>query len=296
MIEIRLRNRLRPADLTPKIGKVLGPHDYDILLTGPTRIYKPDGRPLAAYLPNTLTEYTQNPTIYGILHDLRKLKTTNRELASATRAIPYGTTGHADSKRTPSIVVGALDPTAHQKFCRLSAWTGKNVPSWQALAPLLRAVAAQLRAHVPDRYAAQASVASRTDKAWVVPGTPFTTVTVNNTYSTGMHTDKGDLDAGFSTIACLRRGTYMGGQLMFPEYRVAVDMHDGDLLLMDAHDWHANAAIVCPCGTRLFGPCDLCGAERISVVSYFRTRMAECGDAEQEATRTRRTREKVDSG
>jgi hypothetical protein len=155
---------------------------------------------------------------------------------------------------------------------------------------------------VPARYAAQLVEATRTEPDWVIPGTPFTTVTVNNTWPTGMHTDKGDLDAGFSTIAVLRRGGYTGGQLMFPEYRVAVDLADGDLILMDAHEWHANAEIRCWCFAdeperkRLFGWCDTskggCGAERISVVSYFRTEMTKCGTAEDEMARAARTRER----
>jgi hypothetical protein len=85
---------------------------------------------------------------------------------------------------------------------------------------------------------------------------------------------------------------------MFPEYRVAVDLQDGDLILMDAHEWHANAAIFCRCPTgnkRLFGWCDPakggCGAERISVVSYFRTAMVQCGTEAEERARAARTRE-----
>src|SRR6266705_3309277 len=89
----------------------------------------------------------------------------------------------------------------------------RHLPEWETLRPLLMAVAAHLQAHVPDRYAAQLAEADRTDPAWVVPGTPFTTVTVNNTWPTGVHTDKGDLDAGFSTITCLRQGPYTCGHL-----------------------------------------------------------------------------------
>jgi hypothetical protein len=60
-------------------------------------------------------------------------------------------------------------------------------------------------------------------------------------------------------------------------------MGNGDLLLMDAHEWHANTDIVCSCGNTLFGLCEACGAERISVVSYFRTAMVGCADANTEA-------------
>jgi hypothetical protein len=70
---------------------------------------------------------------------------------------------------------------------------------------------------------------------------------------------------------CLRRGTYTGGVLVFPRLRVAVDLQDRDLILMDAHEWHGNTAIA-----------GLPDAERISVVSYYRSAMATCGTPDQE--------------
>jgi hypothetical protein len=146
---------------------------------------------------------------------------------------------------------------------------------------------------VNDRYEAQMAEIDRTHPDWVVPGTPFTTITVNNTYPTGVHTDKGDLDAGFSTIAVLRRGSYTGGRFVFPEFRVAVDLQDGDLILMDAHQWHGNTALVCACGDKRTSSCRACGAERISVVSYFRTAMTSCGSEEEENQRAVEYREKT---
>lgn len=289
MIEIRLRTRTSAAHIQSLTGKVLGPADYDVLLTGATTVRKPDGRPLAVYLPGALAEHAQDEANYEVLHSLKGATSSNRGLASGSRRLRRGSEG-AYASRTESLpiastVIGSVDPMGQQRYCRLTAWTGRNLPQWEQLHPLLRAIAEQLRAHVPDRYAVQAAEIAKADPAWVVPGTPFTTITVNNSYSTGVHTDKGDLEAGFSTIACLRRGTYTGGQLVFPEYRVAVDMHDGDLLLMDAHDWHGNCAMTCGCGERLKGPCTECGAERISIVSYMRSKVAECGSPAEEAAR-----------
>jgi hypothetical protein len=58
------------------------------------------------------------------------------------------------------------------------------------------------------------------------------------------------------------------------------------LLLMDAHEWHGNTEMACNvCGDVIGGTRfhDSCEVERISVVSYFRTKMTECGSAEEEA-------------
>lgn len=291
MIELRVRNRVTAALLEANAGKVLGPADYDVLLTGPARVLTPTGKPLCIYLPGALHTTLDQAEVYEVLHSLRKLRTDNRGQASGSAKILYG--AHSTRRRAlnvPSTLLGSVDPIGAQRYCRLTAWTGRNLPQWETLHPLLRQIAAHLAEWVPDRHAAQAAAAARTHPEWLIPGTPFTTVTINNTWPTGQHVDRGDLDAGFSTIACLRRGTYTGGQLIFPEYRTAVDLHHGDLILMDAHQWHANAAITCTCGNRLTGPCKGCGAERISIVSYFRTEVAHCGTAAQEAARAEHDR------
>jgi hypothetical protein len=290
--ELRLRSRVADSAIRESLaGKVLGAADFDVLLTGPARLIKPDGRPLCVYLPGALAAQVADPVTYDVLHSLRGMVTKNRGAASGTPRLDPTGRGRSYAAETPSMVVGAVDALGQQRYCRQTSWTARNLPYWQQLHPLLRAVAGHLAEHVPDRYANQAAQAAVSDAAWIVPGTPFSTVTVNNTYPTGVHTDRGDLDAGFSTIACLRRGPYTGGQLVFPAYRVAVDMHDGDLLLMDAHDWHGNTTIVCGCGERVRAPCESCGAERISVVSYFRTKIAQCGSPDEEYERAVRLRE-----
>ena len=278
--------------MAEKVGKILTPADYNMLLTGPCLVRKPNGQPLAIYLPDAMpTELRELG--YPILNELRSSTTQNRGMASGTKRVGSTEHGRTDSLPVPSAIIGAFDPSGPQQFCRLTAWTGQETEKFAALQPLFEWVGEQMRTHVADRWQAQMSYVEKTDPAWTIPGTPFTTITVNNTYPTGVHTDKGDLDAGFSTIFCLRRGFYTGGCLTFPEYRVAVDMQDGDLILMDAHEWHGNTQLNCACGgpprTKAGnpGPCSKCGAERISVVSYYRTKMAACGTPADEAARQR---------
>lgn len=287
MIDLRLRTRIADDGVREIAGRVLGPRDFDLLLTGsgPVRVRMPDNRPLCVYLPAALSGVFTDDT-YRVLHAIRAHTTSNRGDASGTRRLYRGTDGarssRSESMRVASAMIGTMDPMGQQRYCRLSSWTGRNLPDWELLHPPLRKIGELLQQHVPDRWAAQMARVINTHDEWVIPGTPFSTVTVNNTYPTGVHTDKGDLDEGYSTIACLRRGTYTGGQLVFPAYRLAVDLRDGDLLLMDAHQWHGNVPIVCACGTTLNGPCKTCTAERISVVSYYRTKVEECGTADEE--------------
>jgi len=192
--------------------------------------------------------------------------------------------------------------------CRLTAFTAQQIEQWDQLLPMFKEVARLFEEHVPDRFAVQAEEARKTHDEWIIKGTPFTTITVNNTYPTGIHTDKGDLDAGFSTLVALRRGNYTGGWLTFPQYGVAADMQDGDLLLMDAHEWHGNTPLLCEgCEEPLRKPEHMCeetqekakfygmqpvSPERVSIVSYFRTKMVSCGTADEENARRESAAEK----
>ncbi|MFO0926381.1 MAG: hypothetical protein U0736_04990 [Gemmataceae bacterium] len=112
----------------------------------------------------------------------------------------------------------------------------------------------------------------------VIEDTAFTTVTVNQTWQTAVHTDKGDLPEGFGVITMLRRGDYRGGYLVFPKYRVAVDLGDRDVLLADVHESHGNTAITHRSDD----------AERISCVLYFRRHMTRCGSWRVEQRKARR--------
>lgn len=292
MISIRVRSRVPKEELDAKVGKVIGDDAYNVLLTGPTRVFMPDGKPLCVYLPGAMDGYITEEQ-YAVLHSLRTDMTNNRGPASGTRGAKVGQQKRTYFGHVSSNILGAFDPGGTFKFCRLTAWTGRHLPEWQLLQPVLQRVAKQMQDHVPERYAAQMEEIDRTHPDWVVPGTPFTTITVNNTYPTGVHTDKGDLDKGFSTIFTLRRGSYTGGRFVFPEFRVAVDLQDGDLILMDAHQWHGNTAITCACGKRITRFCPDCEAERISVVSYMRTAMTKCGSEAEEVQRAIEYRERT---
>jgi len=279
MIEARIKTKIPQAELEEKKGKILTGTDLNLVLTGPSRLFRPDGKPMCVYLPGALKQ--TSPDVYPILTAIR-MKSDNRGLASGTKRINAGGT-RTRAMPVLSGVLGAIDPTPRRPYCRLNAYSREHLDQWHALFPLLQKMSSHFEEFVPDRHANQARQIARTPMEWYVPGTVFTTITVNNTYSTGVHIDGGDLDEGFSCLAVFRRGNYTGGLLTFPEYRVGVDMRDGDLILMDAHQWHGNTAIFCSCGHQLKeGPCDECDAERISVVAYYRTKMAECASKAQE--------------
>lgn len=180
MIEARLRTRIPADELEAKVGKVLGEADFNAILTGPAKLLKPNGHPLVVYLPGALLDQANDPDIYATFHSLKGMRTGNRGAASGSRRVKSGTGNKSRALPVPSSIIGAFDSAGHQKYCRLTAWTGANLPQWETLRPFLLGIARHFEDHLPDRYGIQMEQARATYPEWVVPGTPFTTVTVNN--------------------------------------------------------------------------------------------------------------------
>jgi hypothetical protein len=74
--------------------------------------------------------------------------------------------------------------------------------------------------------------------------TRLSTVTQNLNYRTSAHRDAGDCRAGMGVITINRSGSFYGGALCFPEYRCAVRVEEGDVLLADVHALHGNRPIL----------------------------------------------------
>jgi hypothetical protein len=126
---------------------------------------------------------------------------------------------------------------------------------------------------LPWRWNNQYEASKKIDPAFLVPDTVFTTVTVNKTFRTAAHLDAGDFSDGLSNLCVLSNdGRYTGGYLVLPEYRAAINVRPGDLLLINNHEViHGNTPIVCEEGS-----------ERISLVCYLREGMLDLGSKQYE--------------
>lgn len=284
-VDIRLRTRVSDAELEEKVGKVLTDADYNLLPTSDCVVRKPDGKILLIYRRAIIPEELREQA-WPILDEFKHSLTSNRGLASGTPRLPSASGKRSYAMNVPSSIIGSFEPTGPKQFCRVTAWTGRETEKFETLQPLLRFIGDRMKIDARERWAAQMEKVAETHPDWVIPGTPFTTVTINHTYPTGVHTDKGDLDAGISTLAVFREGEFSGGTLVFPEYRIGVSMQDRDLLLMDAHSFHGNTQFDPPVRRLMSGRLEEDpGFSRISVVAYFRTQMPSCGSAVDEASR-----------
>ena len=170
---------------------------------------------------------------------------------------------------TTSNIIGYFDkPDRNIKInppqCRKTAFTAQEVEKWKNSVPLIRAIDAQFKFLIPDKYATQYKRAHKTP--FVIKGTAFSTVTINYNWRTALHKDAGDLKDGFGNLVVLEEGKYEGGYTGYPQYSVCVDVRQGDFLGMDVHEWHCNTKIK-PI-TKDY--------TRLSLVAYLREKMIRC--------------------
>ena len=173
-------------------------------------------------------------------------------------------------------IAGWFDRYPRIPYGRATSYTANSFDKFKMSYPFLQHLSTGFKQLLPQRYNAQMEAASKVDPAFLVPETPFTTVTVNKTFRTAAHYDAGDLNTGLSNLLTLSNdGNYTGGYLIAPEYRVAVNVRPGDLLLINNHEvMHGNTPIECAEGS-----------ERISLVVYFREKMLELGSWQYENCR-----------
>lgn len=185
-----------------------------------------------------------------------------------------------ESNKTYGGIAGFFAATTRNPYCRQTAYTKGSFDLFKESFDFLGQCSKQFKALAPRKYQAQEDFlynAGLTQNEWVVPGTVYTTITVNKNFQTACHQDAGDYKAGMENLVAFEHGdAYRGGYTIFPKFRVAFDARTGDFCAMDvAHHWHGNTAIepVDPEKSKF---------ERISLVLYVREDMKKCGSQSEE--------------
>jgi hypothetical protein len=130
----------------------------------------------------------------------------------------------------------------HPLEVRETMFTATHPDKFKKTFPYVKEIDAEYKRLVPTQYKKQRKKANQT--FFKIPGTSFTTITTNINFQTSIHTDKGDDVEGFGNLAVIERGHYTGGETCFPQYGVAVNVREGDILFMNVHEWHGNLPIV----------------------------------------------------
>jgi 2-oxoglutarate-Fe(II)-dependent dioxygenase family protein len=265
------------------LGKLVDDSHYDQVIEEDCRVLKADGSLLLHLRKNVLSKPNLS-LAWSVIKNLN-FKTTNRGLASGIkpqkRILQDGTISNTTSVPSrygvTSFILGYFDRNPRFPYCRPCAWNQNHPEEFSKLLPMVQEVDRVFAETVPDRYAAQKVFADRTNGDFRIPGTVFTTLTINKNFRTACHKDAGDLAEGFGVITCIRQGRFRGGYLVLPDYRVAVKFDTADVLFFDVHEFHGNTAIHSV--SEDFTRC--------TVVYYYRENMCHCLSAQEELERAK---------
>lgn len=252
---------------------------YDVLFKEDVAVYKPDGSPLLILLKNILSKEKAG-LAWSVLKNAKMSMTNNRSTAAGVKSVKWKRQdgGMSGVSRVPrgweafSVPVGFFERNIRYPYAHECAWNMHNPDKFEKLFPMLQEASALFETHVPDRFANQLGYVKRTHEHWIIPDTVYSSLTINKNFRTAAHLDAGDLPEGFSNMIVIREGLLAGGNLVLPNWRLAVELDTCDLILFDAHEYHGNTQIV-PISK---------GAVRCSIVCYYRTRLALCRSRDEE--------------
>jgi hypothetical protein len=141
---------------------------------------------------------------------------------------------------------------------RVTRFTTEFPQKMEKTIPLINNIDQLYKKLVPDSYKIQKRCAMQT--AYRIGDTAFTTFTTNVSTQMGLHKDSGNLKESFGNLVVIEKGSYEGCYTCYPQYKVAVDIRNGDFVAMNIHNLHGNTPI------KFTSP----DGQRLSIVCYLR--------------------------
>ena len=136
-------------------------------------------------------------------------------------------------------IAGYFDRYPRIPYGRATQYTENHLQQYVKCFPFIRKLDAIFKRELPKRWQKQRDAANRIDPLFTICGSVFSTLTINHNWRSAAHRDAGDLKCGFSSISAFTgpdgKG-WQGGELILPEYRVAIKLEPRDLLLVNSHE------------------------------------------------------------
>lgn len=130
---------------------------------------------------------------------------------------------------------------------RVTAMTARHLPHFiRRIEPLMRSITKIFRRHAPEEFKRQRAFIKSVPPEFVIPGTVFTTGTVNVDVRTAAHRDTGDFGGGLAALAVFNYDSeriWTGGQLLLIEYNLAFNLEEGDVLFIHPKALHCNGRL-----------------------------------------------------
>ena len=274
MVTYKLKKQLTDEQTEKLKGKYLDDKSYDLLITEDADAYDVNGNLLFRFRKNAIPLQTLMLGVNSFKGSIEL--TESRGIASGSSHKRIRKDGSISNitvgNKVESGNVGYMDSSAMVKYCRKTAFAKKYFDKFSAGIPFVEFIDKKYQELCPEHYAKQKAIAQGTNQNYVISDTSFTTVTVNKNFRTAVHQDAGDFPDGFGNLIAYREGDWTGGYFCLPQYKVAIDLQNTDLLFVDVHKWHGNTNFINTSEDWL----------RISFVLYYREYMYKCKQPAEE--------------
>lgn len=286
------------------MGSFLDENSFDYLINYDCDVYDISGNLLAKFRKNVLTECK----LFDCVNNVRKAITLQDGRGIASGKVDIAKTRYRDrdvhtvegfklsgvgtggrklkmkfGNQFLGGIIGYMDRSVMTPYCRKTAFTKNEFEKFKKAIPFIKEVDFYYSELINDKWKIQKEYAKATNKNYVIDQTSFTTVTINKDFQTAVHKDTGDLKKGFGNLSCYKTKGCKGGYFVLAEWRIAFDLDNCDLLLVDVHQWHGNTPITKESEED----------ERISFVMYYREKTIKCLATSKELERVKRANNKL---
>ena len=270
----KLKKQLTDEQTAKLKGKYLNDKNYDLLITEDADGYDINGKLLFRFRKNTMPIETLMLGVDSFKDSIEV--TESRGYASGSSHKRIRKDGSVSNitvgNKVESGSVGFMDSGAMVKYCRKTAFAKNYFDKFNSGIPFVQFVDQKYKELCPTHYEKQKAISVGTNKNYIIGDTSFTTVTVNKNFRTAVHQDAGDYPDGFGNLIAYREGNWTGGYFCLPQYKVAIDLQNTDMLFVDVHQWHGNTDFINTSDDFL----------RISFVLYYREYMYKCKQPAEE--------------
>jgi hypothetical protein len=232
-----LRRKLERNDAENFLLQHAEPAHYDLLVEEEAVITKEDGSVLVRLVKDAVDPmdceiaYRHLKSVDGALSARASVlgtKLVPRILSDGskgkTMVVPPEVVARARQLGAKADFLGYKEAEPRYNFCRQTAWTREQPEVLQAAMPLIRAADCIFKIEFPAEWESQHNYVSKATD-FRIGDTAFSTLTVNKNLPTTYHRDSGDYLQGFGVMLTL--GSFTGGYLCFPAYRVAFSRECG---------------------------------------------------------------------
>lgn len=260
MKKVYIKKKVKDSEIAKKVGKrILFRSGVDKLITEDCDLYDEDTDIcIAKFRKNVISKTLTELVRY--FENVKEKVSTNRGAAAGGVLRQVGT--YSMSAPAHSVALGFMD-SLNWKPCSETSFTKQYYTQYQASLPFFERIDKIYEHLLPEYHALQHAEATKTK--FRVPNTSFSTVTINYNFQTHLHKDQGNFKKGFALLTVLGDG-FEGSYLMLPQYRVAIDIREHDLLCLNVNIWHCNSPLKIT-NDRGY---------RISIVCYLREFINKC--------------------